>query len=223
MGERQAAAYRAVRERTCDLARATPPVDLDRIAPATPEWRVRDVLAHLVGVPADALAGRLDGVATEPWTAAQVDVRRQVSIEALLAEWDELGPQFEAALVVMPDALASQAVFDAMTHEADVRQALGVPGGRDCDAVAVAFEFATRGRTAMGRPAIRVVSETGATISGVGDVQATIEASCFEFVRAIAGRRTAEEIAAYRSDGVLDPASLLAAPIFTMRSTSLHE
>ena len=45
-------------------ARRDPRAAARAIAPATPEWRVHDVLAHLVGVPADILAGRLDGVAS---------------------------------------------------------------------------------------------------------------------------------------------------------------
>ena len=54
MAERHATAYREVRERTSALVRDTaPPEAMEQVAPATPEWRVRDVLAHLVGVTAD--------------------------------------------------------------------------------------------------------------------------------------------------------------------------
>ena len=36
------------------------------------EWTVKDVVAHLCGACEDILAGRLEGVATDPWTEAQV-------------------------------------------------------------------------------------------------------------------------------------------------------
>jgi uncharacterized protein (TIGR03083 family) len=228
VAERDAAAYRAVRVRTSELLAGVPVDDLDRPAPATPEWRVRDVLAHVVGVPADALAGNLDGVATDPWTKAQVDARRGVAVADLLAEWDDTGPQFEAvlgSLPATPASAASQAVFDVMTHEQDMRHAIGRPGGRDCDAVAVGFDFGVQARTAMQRPAWRIVTDAGDdVVAGSGDVVATLRTSRFEFVRAITGRRTADEIVAYDWDpSPASPESFLGAPFFTMRTTSLGE
>lgn len=53
-----AAAYRALRERVSAMVAGAPNEQLQAIAPATPEWRVHDVIAHMVGVPADVLAGR---------------------------------------------------------------------------------------------------------------------------------------------------------------------
>ncbi len=51
---------------------------------ATPEWTVHDVIAHLSGVVEDALSGNLDGVTTDPWTAAQVERGRGTSTVQLL-------------------------------------------------------------------------------------------------------------------------------------------
>ena len=62
-------AYRALRERVSELVRAADPTALDAVAPATPEWRVRDVFAHMVGVNSDIVSGTLAGVGTDPWTA----------------------------------------------------------------------------------------------------------------------------------------------------------
>jgi uncharacterized protein (TIGR03083 family) len=223
MAEEHVEAYRAVRRRTSDLVREVPTDRMEEIAPATPEWRVRDVLAHMVGVCADAVEGRLDGVATDPWTAAQVDARRGVTVGAMLDEWERYGPQFEGALEVIPAVTASQAVFDAITHEQDIRHALGVPGARECDAIGIAFDFAARGRTFFELPAIRVVTDGDEVVSGAGDPVATLATSKFEFMRAVSGRRTAAEIAAYDWEGVVEPDVLIAAPIFTMRAAPLHE
>jgi uncharacterized protein (TIGR03083 family) len=223
MAEEHATAYRGVRERTSDLVRGASATVLEETAPATPAWRVKDVVAHLVGVSADAAEGRVEGVATDPWTAAQVDARRGVPIADLLAEWARYGPQFEGALEVIPTALASQAVFDAITHEHDIRHALGRPGARDCDAVDIGFEFVIDGRTALGMPALRVVTDDGEHVTGVGEPCATLTTTRFEYIRAVAGRRTGEEIAAYGWEGTVDPAIVLGAPIFRMRATPLGE
>ena len=198
----------------CDCGRPTSyaqpiPDAMDAIAPATPEWRVRDLLAHLVGVTADATNGRLEGVATDPWTAAQVDARRDASITEILAEWDDYGPQFEGALVALPHAIGGQAVFDAVTHEADMRHALARPGERTCDGVAISFEFCCLGRTAGSLPALRIVTERGETIAGTGDPIATLTTSQFEFIRAVVRateRGGDRRLRVARSDGSRGPA-----------------
>ena len=92
--------------------------------PATPDWTVHDVVAHLAGVATDLVEGRLDGLATDEWTAAQVERGRGRSIPELLDRWDEHG----AAVDAFADALGpggGQLVVDATTHEHDLRG--GVP------------------------------------------------------------------------------------------------
>ena len=75
---------------------------LDRIVPATPRWRAHDVLSHMVGVTDDVVHGRMDGLASNTWTQAQVDARSNISPTDLLAEWDEYAPQFEELLGAAP-------------------------------------------------------------------------------------------------------------------------
>jgi uncharacterized protein (TIGR03083 family) len=221
MSEPHALAYRSLRGRVHDVVQQCDP---QTPAAATPEWTVHDVLAHLVGVTDDVVNGRLEGVATDPWTAAQVDARRERSIGEMLAEWDETGPQFETMLAASPMEIAGQAVFDAMTHEHDIRQALRRAGARDSDAVDLAWEWVMAMRTQGGAPAIRFETEDGAETVGAGEPVATIEASRFEILRALTGRRTAKEIEAYGWDPQpARPELLLAAPIFTMRAAPLNE
>jgi len=216
-------AYRGLRTRVTDVVRTAPRDALDRVAPATPEWRVRDVLAHLVGVPADVLAGRLEGVATDAWTAAQVDARRDRTVDELLAEWQECGPQIEPVLEQVPFEVIGQAMYDAVTHEHDIRHALGAPGARDSDAFDLAWRWYVGARARGGAPALRFVTEAGETVAGAGEPVATIEAPRFEIFRAATGRRTATEIAAFRWDCTPEPTLLLAADIFTMRTEPLGE
>ena len=66
-----AAAYRGVRVRVRELV-VEHGAECDAVIPATPEWTVHDLVAHLGGITADIVSGNLDGVGTDTWTAAQV-------------------------------------------------------------------------------------------------------------------------------------------------------
>ena len=68
------------------LAGSLEPEDLTRRVPATPDWTVHDVLAHLAGSPADVLAGRMDDAPSAAWTARHVAERAARSAEELVAE-----------------------------------------------------------------------------------------------------------------------------------------
>ena len=130
MTEQHALVQAELRVRVIELVRDVDPAVLDRPAAATPGWRVRDVLAHMVGVSDDVVNGRLDGIASDEWTGAQVERRRNISIAELLGDWEHYGPEFEKLLAGAPEEIAGQAIFDAATHEHDVRQAIGRPGAR---------------------------------------------------------------------------------------------
>src|SRR5215207_854592 len=133
-------AYRGVRMRVGELVVTCDDPTLAIPAPATPEWTVHDLLAHLVGVTADIVSGNLDGVGTDAWAAAQVEARRGATGDDLLTEWTEHGPAVEEMAGQFGRA-AGQLVSDAVTHEHDVRGAFGAPGARDSDAVALSFGF----------------------------------------------------------------------------------
>jgi uncharacterized protein (TIGR03083 family) len=221
--EAHAHAYASVRRRTSRFVVAADSKDLDRPAPATPEWRARDIVAHMVGVTDDVINGRLEGIATNPWTDAQVEARRTMSIDDMLAEWEERSPQFEEMLVAAPEAIAGQGLFDAFTHEQDLRHAIGVPGARDSDAMEIGWGWISGARTRSELPALRFVTEQGEMVVGSGEPRATVGASRFELLRACTGRRSASEIAAYRWDAAPEPELLLAGPIFCLRAEPLNE
>ncbi len=218
-----ATAYRGVRERVTGIVRGLDDAAGAAVVPATPSWSVHDLLAHLVGVSRDAVDGRLDGVSSEAWTDAQVQRRRGVPRDALLDEWGEYGPRFERRLARLPEEVGGQALLDAVTHEHDLRHAVGAPGARDADAVAIAFEWMCGARERGGRPALRWRTEVGERVAGVGDPVATLTASRFELLRAAAGRRTREEVLAYARDRRYDAGAVLLAPMFAMRDVSLRE
>jgi uncharacterized protein (TIGR03083 family) len=223
MPEEHSTAYKAIRERVTGLVRDAAPAMLDAPSPATPGWSVRDVLAHLVGVTNDIVNGRMEGIATDAWTQAQVDPRHDTSVDALLAEWGEFGPQFEAMLAAAPAEISGQALLDGASHEQDLRHALGAPGARDSDAVAIGWTWMAGLRTRGNLPAICFITENDTATFGAGEPIVTVEASCFELMRASTGRRTAHEIELYGWQPEARPAILITAPFFTMRTSSLGE
>jgi len=64
--------------------------------------------------------------ATPDWTARHVAERRDHTVPALLAEWHEVGPVVDASLVGQQFTGPGLAP-DLICHEADLREALGVP------------------------------------------------------------------------------------------------
>jgi uncharacterized protein (TIGR03083 family) len=215
--------YRALRGRVGELIRAAGSEAFDGPSPATPEWRVHDVLSHMVGVTDDVVNGRLDGVATEPWTAAQVDARRTRTAAELLEEWEATAPQFEAVLDAAPPEIVGQALFDAVTHEHDIRCALHAPGARDSDALDIAWDWLIGARSRGGGEAIRFVTEAGEVVTGAGLPTYSVEASRFELLRATVGRRSPAEIARYTWDPMPNAELLLGSEIFRLRDTPLDE
>jgi uncharacterized protein (TIGR03083 family) len=220
-----ATAYRDLRTRVAELLILTTDEQLDATPPATPDWRTRDVLAHMTGTTADILNGRLDGVGSDPWTQVQVDERRDWALADLLAEWETNGPQVEP-LIPSFGIMAGQFIVDSATHEHDLRGALGAPGGRESDAMDIAFEWlglrAGEIRTGAGAGGITVVVEDGEHTFGDAPATATCATTKFEFMRAATGRRSLEQMAAWDWDGDART-ELVVMPIFTPRADPLVE
>lgn len=208
-GPDYAGAYRGVRLGLEALLRVRPEEDLDAIAPATPEWRVRDVAAHLAGVCDDIVQGNMSGVASDEWTAAQVATRSDWPMARLLEQWNADATVVEQQMNEWGPGMG-QMVFDAFTHEQDIRGALEEPGGRESPAAAIGFDWfvanirrradADSGEGA--RPAIRLVTETDdLEILGRGPAATTLRVSRYEFIRAITGRRSRHQIEAFDWEG----------------------
>jgi uncharacterized protein (TIGR03083 family) len=199
--------YRGARDRMTQVVAGLDETDLERPVPATPGWRVRDLLAHVVGVPADVVAGNLDGAGSDPWTAVQVQSRTGRSKAELLAEWAVVAPAVEAMLDSVPQM--GRIVFDALSHEQDLRSAVDRPG---CDAgtldeladgaVVTLVSLAER----SGLP-LRIELPDGRT-GGPSDAPLTVRPpSGFELFRAVLGRRSAAQVAAW--DWSADPSEQL--------------
>jgi hypothetical protein len=162
---------------------------------------VADVLAHLAGISADILAGNIAGIATDPWTEAQVVASRGRPVADVAAEWSEQGPRVEELAVHFPERVAAQWVMDLTSHEHDVRCALRRPGARDSRGVAIAVDFlVSQGLdaaiTAAGLPALEVKGDDQTWQAGAGEPAGVLAASSFELLRSFSGRRSAAQIRA---------------------------
>ncbi len=219
-----AAAYHGICQRVAALTADLDDDTASQLAPATPEWRVKDVLAHLIGVNADVLAGNIDGAGTDPWTEQQVAARRDRSVPQLLDEWAELSPALEAIIPAIPEGPRGQLIFDAVSHEFDLRGALGQPGARDSDAATIGFGWAADVvafvRDGAQAGALCLQTEHGPQVVGTGEVTATVSADRFELLRAMTGRRSLDQIGAFAWDGAAAPGHIAFLPA---RATPLVE
>lgn len=212
---RVGAAYRAGRERITELVRDIGDEQATATVRCCPAWSIHDLLAHVTGVCADIVSGRLDGVATDPWTAAQVEARRDASMAALLDEWATTAPQVEAIADTFGPA-GDQLIADLTTHEHDLRGALGAPGARDAEGVHIGLGFLVGGLhgsiAARGLPAIEIRAGELRRTVGEGEPAGTLDIEPFELFRAATGRRSATQIKAY--SWTVDPEPYVAAFTF---------
>ena len=174
-------AYIALRRRVIDMIRSVPDEDSVRVVPSCPAWSTSALVAHMMGVNEDILAGRMEGVTTDAWTQAQVDRHTGESLRQLADGWESIAADFDAVLPHIPAPVNSQLVMDAVTHEHDLRHALGSSDARDTDAVQVAlgwlFDMAETKQPGLGQQ----LSESGV--------------APFQLLRSLTGRRSMDQIA----------------------------
>ncbi|HEX2851159.1 MAG TPA: maleylpyruvate isomerase family mycothiol-dependent enzyme [Acidimicrobiales bacterium] len=222
-----ASEYAAVRRRVRALVEDLPPDDLGRAVPACPKWTVRDVVAHLAGGAADAASGNLTGAGGEEWTAAQVEARRDRPVAEILDEWDQVAEGFEPRL---PDMGMLGTIFlaDAISHELDIRGALGSREMRDAPAVDVtaawfAGMLSERAAKAGLRPlTVRVADRAHDAGDGLTDGVVVEAPSAFDLLRAATGRRSLDQIREWaRGDDLSEHAEVVS--VFPPRPDPLVE
>jgi len=202
------AAYAEGRHRLTELvadlddAGATAPV------PACPAWSIHEVIAHLTGVCTDVLAGRIEGVGTDPWTDAQVTARREATLADVLAEWNEVAPAVEAMSGAFGRA-GHQWVGDQAIHEHDVRGALGRPGARDSETVHIGLTFMVPSFldavAALGLPPLEVQVAERTWRSADGEPAARLDLEPFDALRSLCGRRSTDQLRALPWTGNPEP------------------
>lgn len=203
--EELTAAYQAVRARCIAIARSLSDEQAHTMSPCCPAWTVKDLFAHLVGVPVDVLEGNLDGAATPEWADAHVTRRVDDSLAQILAEWQTCAEQIDGLLAAMATDIDARFFLDCWTHEWDVRQALGLEAAPDLTipgyVLPVIEASLNENDPGAGAGAIVLHVETaeGVTDLVIGDGEPTIEGSLslFDLMRAVVGRRSATQIDGY--------------------------
>jgi uncharacterized protein (TIGR03083 family) len=202
--------YGACRERISALVADLTDEHAATPVPACPGWTVHDVVAHLSGSVADVLAGRMDGIGSPEWTAAQVEARRGTSIPDMLAAWAEDSPRFEDGLRAIGGPMASLGVADAWHHEQDLRGALGAPGGgadpaTEHTAIEAYGSTVGGGWAAAGRAPLRIQAGDVTLVTGDGEPSATVIGTPYEVARALGGRRTEAQLRELTWEGDAEP------------------
>lgn len=184
-------AYRKTVQSVTELLADYPGTD-DVPVPSCPEWTVRDLVGHLVGICSFAI-GRQTGWAEASQSSAGHGV------EGLVDEWNRMGEQAEQALQASGGRRGSLMVMDAFTHELDLRYALGAPLPADHAAYSRAFEVLLNGFAnavaAHDLPAVLVSVEGQEFQAGHGEPVATLSGDRWDIYRSLAGRRTLDQIA----------------------------
>lgn len=202
--------YADVRTRITEMVRDLDDERLATTVPGCPGWTVKDLVAHATGVVTDAVSGNLDGSGSDPWTERQVAERKDAKIGDLLDEWARGSAVLEAQLDDLPKAISRTLLVDLVTHEHDLRGALGVSGGRDTEA----YEIGRKGYHVglaktieqRGLPGLRLTAADGWDFPAGPDPVVTVHApDSFELFRALSGRRSRGQVLAYEWSGDPEP------------------
>lgn len=198
--------YREARQRVVGLTMGLSADELARTVPACPEWTVHQLLAHLAGGASDLVTGRMEGAPGDEWTARHVAEREHVPADDLLRQWNESGTRIDAM-----ERIPFQLALDAITHEADLRAALGRERLPDAVWYPTLVWLAPR----------RLPEVTFKTDLGVlGDGPITLDAEAYELWRAFFGRRSRRQMESWNPS---DPSVLEKIPFFPVRATDLVE
>jgi uncharacterized protein (TIGR03083 family) len=192
-------AYQGVRSRTLEILGSLSEAQATQVIPACPAWTIRDLTCHLYGVIDDIFEGRLHGAGSDPWTAAQVARYGDWTLAQLCDAWEASAERFDAVLLAMPSPTNLRIVMDQLTHEHDLRHALGRFGAQDSDAIAL-------GTTWL------VQSLVGGDVSLAEQLRRS-EASPFEIFRALGGRRSVRQLNALGFPGEDFAARMQGSPI----------
>jgi uncharacterized protein (TIGR03083 family) len=177
--------------------------------PATPDWTVRDLVAHLCGVAVDVVAGNVSAYAQEAWTAHQVEIRRSRPLSVVLDEW-AASVDSMAELMDDPEARGLDQAFsdlpliDLLAHEHDVREATGHVGFADPEVwslVEVRRQTVLEMQLALASaPRLEVLTHEGDRwFLGEGVDEVTrVEADRYELWRSLEGRRTRGEVRGFQ-------------------------
>jgi uncharacterized protein (TIGR03083 family) len=209
--------------RVIELVADLPPEHAELLVPACPDWTVRDLFSHMVGLGVDVVAGEEPDDHDRAWTAGHVAQRRGQDIPTLVAEWLSVTAPLQEWMLTR----GTRPLADVIIHEQDLRGALGVPGGQDSGGVrAIRDRFLLRFSERVGDlPSIALVGEGWQWVSnGVPDAaEVVVAAPDFELARALVTRRSERQLRDWTTHGDIGPYLDAFALLGPLPSTDLAE
>lgn len=199
--------YRETRERLLALAPTLSAQQLSTLTPTCPEWTVQDIYAYLTGLAVEVGKGHIEGRGSPGRTAQQVGSRRDRSIEEICGEWRSVAASIEAMIASAGQALRPLAI-DIWTHEQDIANGAGVESGRDGSGLLLTMNAAWTMKAKLrkaGLPPLRIVAGRADWVIGDDEPGAMVRLSEYEMARAVLGRRSVAQLAAYEWEGDPDP------------------
>ncbi len=191
--------------RVIELVADLTPEQAELVVPACPDWTVRDLLSHMVGLGADVVAGDEPDDHNSTWTNRQVAQRRDHDIAALVTEWQSVTAPLQEWMLTR----GTRPLGDVIIHEQDLRGALGVPGGQDSGGVrAIRDRFLLRFADGLGDlPPIALVGGRWQWVSnGVpDDAEVVVHATDFDLARALVTRRSERQLRSWTEHGDVGP------------------
>ena len=219
--------YDAERKDLATLVEDLSESDLARKVPATPDWSIKDVVAHVsanaVGIPKgdfpreffEAMGSEPGVVALNQWTDDQIKQRSEIPLRTLLDEWETAAGPVTTMMRTSewPEGILPFAshilVSDLAAHQQDVYGALGMERDRESAQVRIGVRTFIGGvdiRLQMsGGLSLRFVFEDKEVVAGGGDPQASVRGTRFELFRALTGRRSPDQVRALDWDGDPEP------------------
>lgn len=209
--------------RVIELVEGIDPGVADTVVPACPDWTVRQLLSHMIGLDADVIAGDEPDDHNATWTQKQVDARADHDVAALVEEWRSLTPPLQDWMATN----GTRPLGDVVIHEQDLRGALSAPGARETDALAALRDRMAAGFaqavTGAGLPAALLTSPSWSFTAGDGAAVVTVEASEFDLTRALMSRRSADQLRSWTTTGDIEPYLECFAGLGTLPATALPE
>lgn len=197
--------WTAAQQRVIALVGGRPTEQTEVTVPACPDWTVRDLFSHMVGLGSDVVAGDEPDDHNETWTRQQVAARTNRDVAALVAEWEATAEPLREWM----RANGTRPLGDVTIHEQDLRGALGEPGAQDTPALAAMRDtFAGRFATRLGDlPPIALVGRSWRWVSSgsVDDAAVLVRAPDFDLARAVMSRRSANQLRSWTARGDVGP------------------
>ena len=213
------AAYRDLRERVTELLADRTDAELEQVAPAharsgacatsSRTWPACATTSPTGTWPASRpTRGHRPRSTSEPTGGSR----------RVLDDWAEHAAAVEPQMNAFGQPIG-QMVFDAWTHEQDVRGALGV---RRRARLRARWRSRGSGSSRRTKPwrranpaALLLVTEVGEVRLGGGEPVATVRTSRFEFLRAVTGRRSRAQVRGFDTDGVPVDGIIFSSDFFT--------